>query len=147
VFYNIAGINNNKEYPALQDIPNDLRFTAIYRPVQRIGVSAFWTYHSGYVVTLPVGTVSYNNNSYRGISIYTDRNSSRFPDYHRLDLSFFLYPKNNDRRYKGIWSAGIYNVYNRMNPIGVNFSEGYNNTIYVYTLYRMIPYISYNFKF
>lgn len=148
VLYNIGGINNSNEYPALHDIPNDLRLTALYRPVQRIGISAFWTYHSGYVITFPVGNVSYNkDNSYSGISIYTDRNSSRFPDYHRLDLSFFLYPKNKDKRYKGIWSAGIYNVYNRMNPIGVNFSEGYNNTIYVYTLYRMIPYISYNFKF
>ena len=147
VFYHIAGINNSNEYPALHDIPNDLRITAIYRPIQRIGISAFWTYHSGYVVTLPVGNVSYNNNTYSGTAIYTDRNSSRFPDYHRLDLSFFLYPKNKDKRYKGIWSAGIYNVYNRMNPIGVNFSESSGNTIYVYTFYRVIPYISYNFKF
>ncbi len=147
VFYTIADINNDKEYPALHDIPNDLRLTAIYRPVERIGISAFWTYHTGYVVTFPVGNVSINSDNYKGISIYTDRNSSRFPNYHRLDLSFFLYPKNNNRHYKGIWSAGVYNAYSRMNPIGINLSEANNNRIYVYTFYKVIPYISYNFKF
>ncbi len=147
VFYTIAGINNNKEYPALHDIPSDLRVTAIYRPVQRIGISAFWTWHSGYVVTIPVGNVSFEDDSFHGVSIYTDRNSSRFPNYHRLDLSFFLYPKNIDKRYKGTWSAGVYNAYNRMNPIGASFSAAQENSVYVYTLYRVIPYISYNFKF
>jgi hypothetical protein len=147
VLYQITGINNGLEYPALHDIPSDIRFTAIFKPVERIGISTFWTYHTGYAVTLPVGNVSKNSSSYSGIAIYTDRNSSRFPAYHRLDLSVFLYPKNKNKRYKGIWSAGVYNAYSRMNPIGVNLSEGSRNTFYVYTLYRMIPYISYNFQF
>ncbi len=148
VLYTIDGINQGKEYPALQDIPHDFRITAVYKPTKRIGVSAFWTYHSGFAVTLPVGNVSFNgDDEYNGISIYTDRNSSRFPDYHRLDLSVFLYPKQKDKRFKGTWSAGVYNAYNRMNPIGINTSAGYDNKIYVYNLYRVIPFISYNFKF
>ncbi|MBN1188005.1 MAG: TonB-dependent receptor [Bacteroidales bacterium] len=140
VLYKIHGVNSDKEYPALHDIPHDFKITAIYKPVKRIGISAFFNVHSGFVLTLPVG---YANGQY----LYALRNSGRFPVYHRLDLSFFWYPKENDKRWKGTWSAGVYNAYNKFNPIGVNFAQGYNETVYVYTLYRMIPYISYNFKF
>jgi hypothetical protein len=140
VFYTIAGINNGKEYPALHDIPHDFKLTAIYKPIKRLGISAFFNIHSGFVLTLPVG---YANSQY----LYTSRNSGRFPVYHRLDLSLFWYPKENNKRWKGTWSAGVYNAYNKFNPIGVNFADGYNKTVYVYTLYRMIPYISYNFNF
>ncbi len=140
VSYQIKGINNGKEYPALHDIPHDFRMTAIYKPVKRLGISAFFNIHSGFVLTLPVGYVN-------GQYIYTSRNNSRFPVYHRLDLSVFWYPKENDKRWKGTWSAGVYNAYSKLNPIGVNFSDENNETVYVYTLYRMIPFISYNFNF
>jgi hypothetical protein len=141
VIYKIHGINNAQEYPALHDIPHDFRLTTIYKPAKRIGISAYFTLHSGYVLTLPIGS------NLDGDFIYTSRNSGRFPVYHRLDLSLFFYPKQNAKRWKGTWSAGVYNVYNKFNPIAANFSAGYNNTVYVYTLYRMIPYISYNFNF
>ncbi len=140
VSYKIDGINNGKEYPALHDIPHDFKMTAIYKPVKRLGISAFFNIHSGFVLTLPMG---YANGQY----LYTSRNSGRFPVYHRLDLSVFWYPKENDKRWKGTWSAGVYNAYNKLNPIGVNFADGYKETVYVYTLYRMIPFISYNFNF
>ena len=140
VLYAISGINNGNAYPALQDIPNDIRIKAIYHPLQRIGISAFWTYHTGFVVTLPTGNVN-------GIPLYTSRNGGRLPDYHRLDISLFLYPKTGSKRWKGTWSAGVYNAYGRFNPIGLNLSEGTEDTVYLFTLYRVVPFISYNFKF
>ncbi|MBN1119429.1 MAG: carboxypeptidase-like regulatory domain-containing protein [Bacteroidales bacterium] len=140
VFYKIEDINHGNEYSALHDIPHDFKLTAIFKPIKRLGISAFFNIHSGFSLTLPVG---YANNQY----LYTSRNSGRFPVYHRLDLSFFWYQKEGNTRWKGTWSAGVYNAYNKFNPIGVNFSAGYNETVYVYTLYRMIPYISYKFNF
>jgi hypothetical protein len=141
VLYKINGINNSMEYPALHDIPHDFRLTTIYKPTKRIGISTYFTLHSGYVLTLPVGF------NFDGDFIYTSRNSGRFSLYHRLDLSVFLYPKQNAKKWKGTWSAGVYNIYNKFNPIGANFSAGHDDEVYVYTLYRMIPYISYNFSF
>ncbi len=139
--YHIDGINNNLEYPALHDIPNDVRLKTLFKPTKRIGISAFWTYHTGFVITLPVGSTY-------GVPIYTSRNEARLPDYHRLDISLYLYPKPSEKRWKGTWSAGVYNAYGRFNPIGVNISESsISGTVYLFTLYRMIPFISYNFKF
>lgn len=148
--YDIEGINSNNAYPALQNIPNDIRIAAIYKPSERLGISAFWTYHSGYVVTLPTGyAVSDPFDERLKIPIYTERNAGKLPDYHRLDMSVILYPMKNTKRWKGTWSAGIYNVYNRLNPIGVDLTEsqGGQGQAYFYTFYRMIPNISYSFKF
>ncbi len=148
--YKIEGINGNEAYPALQNIPHDIRLTVIYKPIKRIAISAFWTYHSGYAATLPTGyAIADPFEAPTNIPVYTARNAGKLPDYHRLDISAILHPKTNSRRLKNTWSIGVYNVYNRLNPIGINLSESSisSQKVYLYTFFRMVPYISYNFKF
>ncbi len=146
VFNTIEGINKGKTYSTLQDIPHDIRLSAYYKPTPRIGISGYWSYHTGYAATFPVGYVNGNNDP-RPLPIYGERNSSRMPNYHRLDLSVNLLPKENNKRWKSTWSAGVYNAYSRLNPMGIEFYAPPENLATTISLYRIVPYISYNFKF
>ncbi len=144
VFNTIDGINNGNTYAALQDIPHDIRLSAYYKPTPRIGIGGYWTYHTGYTATFPMG---YIGQTFNPIPIYGDRNSSRMPNYHRLDLSVNLLPKENNKRWESTWSAGVYNAYSRLNPMGIEFYAPPENLATTVTLYRIVPYMSYNFKF
>lgn len=145
VFNKIPGINNGESYSALQDIPNDLRISVYYKPIKRLGISGYWTFHTGYATTFPTGYV--NSNELNPIPIYGARNDSRMPNYHRLDLAVNLLPKHNHKRWASTWSAGVYNAYGRLNPMGIEFNKNALPNARTYTLYRFVPYISYNFKF
>lgn len=81
------------------------------------------------------------------VYIYGTINNYRMPSYHRLDLAI-----NHSKTLKrGIttWSFSIYNVYNRKNPYFLFFAEDENKKtqLYKFTLFPIIPSISYSFKF
>jgi hypothetical protein len=81
------------------------------------------------------------------IDYFETRNSYRMPAYHRLDIgvNFHKEKKWGTRT----WSFGIYNVYNRKNPFFINGSVGYNGEsamLKQYSLFPIIPSVSYSFK-
>jgi hypothetical protein len=80
------------------------------------------------------------------------RYNYRLNAYHRLDLSASLIKKKKwgERR----WIIAVYNAYNRKNPFYLDVEEKYNwekgttQFKYVqYSLFPIIPSISYHFKF
>ena len=79
----IDGINNNKWYNAKQDATHDISIVGIFNLNKIWSFSATWVYNTGNAVTFPSGKyeVAGETNFY-----YTERNGSRMPDYHRLDL-------------------------------------------------------------
>jgi hypothetical protein len=84
--------------------------------------------------------------------VYSDRNASRLPAYHRLDLSATLEArKNAKRKFKSSWTFGLYNAYGRQNAYSINFRENANDpskTEAVRTaLFGIIPSATWNFKF
>jgi hypothetical protein len=70
--------------------------------------------------------------------------------YHRLDLSFSWWKDKKWGQRK--WTLGIYNSYNRLNPFFVNLETDYSAStdrkrFVQYSLFPIIPSISYSFKF
>lgn len=142
------GINNGNWYVTPYDKTHDLSLTTNYKLNNQWNLSSNLVYQTGQPATFPNGQYEYN-----GIIIpnYEDRNSSRLPAYHRLDVSL-SYSSNQDvnKRWKGEWVMGIYNVYNRKNAASITFRENKdngNNEASKLSLFGIIPSISYNFKF
>jgi hypothetical protein len=144
----IDGINNGKYFNARQDRTHDFSFVGMYDVNKRWSVSATWVYTTGSAVTFPVGKYEVNGQT---VFVYSDRNASRLPAYHRLDLSATLEArKNAKRRFKSSWTFGLYNAYGRQNAYSINFRENANDpskTEAVRTaLFGIIPNATWNFK-
>ncbi len=146
-------INNNTYFPSNYDRPHNLTLNANYHLSRRWRMGATFTYNTGRPVTLPELTYRYNGNM---LIYYSDRNSHRLPDYHRLDISITLGENLRvNQRGKGTWTFSLMNVYGRKNPFSV-FYKSEPGTIQtprsfeLYQLYiigRPLPTITYNFSF
>lgn len=143
----INGINNNKEFNSPYDIPHDFKIVANYKLNHSWSFNTAWMYMSGRPVTLPVGFYSYQQNV---VPIYTNRNSSRLPDYHRLDISFNYLPPKRSQKINWTLNFGIFNVYARKNPLGYEFNSDYSTgeiKVYQYTLFTLLPNFSVKAEF
>ncbi len=119
----VAGINEQSWYPTRFDKTHNLYLVGNYELNKRWSFSANFVYSSGVPGTFPTNRIEYqgyviphNSNNLR--------NNYRIPSYHRLDLSATFDPKKNEnRKWKGTWTFGIYNVYARKNPFGIYFRQ------------------------
>ncbi len=142
------GINNGDWYSTPFDKTHDISITASYELNDRWTFGTNFLYQTGLPVTFPNGQYQFN-----GIVVptYEARNSSRLPAYHRLDISATYTPKSNaNKRWKGQWVFGIYNLYNRRNAASIQFAEnretGRNEATRL-AIFGIVPSVSYNFKF
>jgi len=142
----VKGINHDEEYVSPYDRPHCISIVLNYEFNDRLNVSANWIYNTGQPVTYPYGKYTDHGSTYAIYNGY--RNKSRYPDYHRLDLSVTWKGKHHER-WQGEWNASVYNVYGRHNTWAVTFKPGENNSIETEKMYlfSVIPSISYNFKF
>ncbi len=121
----IPEINNGNEFAAPYDKPHNISVVLSYEITPRINVSANWVYSTGAPRTVPVGKYTVGNVQ---IPMYSDRNSVRIPDYHRLDISLTIDAKRNKKdgtpkKFYGSWNFSVYNVYNRHNAYSVTFQS------------------------
>ena len=145
----IDGINNDEPYSSPYDRPNDFSIALNYDLTQRISFGFAWIYLTGQPVTFPVGRYEYGNTN---VPIYSERNSYRMADYHRMDISFTWRDKPNpDKRWHNEFNISIYNAYNRKNPWVINFQTDVNDPTITYAemtyLFGIIPAFTWNFKF
>ncbi|WP_046756026.1 TonB-dependent receptor [Kordia jejudonensis] len=142
------GINNGKWYNSLWDRPHDFSVNASYELNNKWSFNSNFIYQTGIPTNLPIGQVEQLGIT---VPIYGGRNESRLTDYHRLDVSVTLTPRNNKgRRWQSEWVFGFYNIYNRRNAASYSFEEnretGQNEAIRT-SIFGAVPAISYNFKF
>lgn len=143
-----SGINNGNWYNTPYDKTHDISLTASYELNKKWTFSSNFIFQTGQPTTFPNGQYEYN-----GITIpnYEPRNSSRLPNYHRLDLSAIYKPKpNSTKRWKTEWVFSVYNAYNRKNAASITFRENRNtgvNEANRLSIFGIIPSVSYNFKF
>ena len=143
-------INNNDWYSANYDKPNDVSMVVAYELSKRVSLAATVQYASGKPIT-----VADSKNNYEGLATPNagQRNVTRMPAYHRLDLSCTLYPKRyKTRRFKSYWVFAIYNVYGRKNPYSYSFRPNENNpnvidTYQLSILGTVLPAVTFNFEF
>lgn len=152
----VEGINNAEWYPSRFDQTHNLSVTSFYELNDRFTFSANFVYNTGTPTT-------FANSGYyqQGLFIPNNdgdvRNNVRIPDYHRLDFALTIDPKPGERRWKGQWVIGIYNVYSRRNPFSIYFQQNAErveisqavNTqaTRLSVIGNFIPSVSYNFTF
>jgi hypothetical protein len=147
-FRTIEEINFGKQYRATFDRPHNFVSVLSYDFTDRLNVSANWIYNTGQPVTYPYGKFTVENVPY---AIYNgSRNASRYPAYHRLDLSVtWKIPKRGWRKWDSDLNISLYNAYGRSNVWAVIFTPDEDNTIRTEKVYlfSLVPSITYNFKF
>ena len=155
-------LNNGKRFPYKYDRRHDVSITLMQRfgKNKKNEISGAWVFGTGNSVTVPIGIYDMNhpiiqiNSTHQMVYYdYGERNGYRMKPYHRLDVSiaFIKQTKWGERR----WILSIYNVYNRYNPFYVDIEEVETRhsagirqyKLVQYSLFPIIPSISYNFKF
>ena len=150
-------LNGGRRFSYKYDRRHDLSIALMKRfgKSKKNEMSAVWVFGTGNCVTAPVGIYEAEHPMGREGMItpqydYGERNGFRMAPYHRLDLSlsFVKQKKWGERR----WILGVYNAYNRKNPFYIDVEvRGYNHEQqykYVqYSLFPIIPSLSYQFKF
>ncbi|WP_442786932.1 TonB-dependent receptor [Flavobacterium suncheonense] len=145
---NEVGINNGEWYNSAYDKTHNLAVTGNYKWNKKWTFGANFTFQSGQPVTYPNGKYVY-----QGITVpsYNSRNADRLPFYHHLDVSATLTPKKSEnKRWKGEWVFGIYNVYSRKNAASISFRQNYEtgaNEAIRLSIFGIVPSVTYNFKF
>ncbi len=154
--------NFGEWYPYTFDRRHDVSIVGVYELSDRINLAATWVYGTGNSVTFaesqsPILTSGFFSQELwpTWVETFTERNNHRLPAYHRLDINVdFIKQK---KRYKRIWSIGAYNAYSNKNPFFVNFETDYvddgngnftsERVLKQYSLFPIIPSISYRFEF
>lgn len=155
-------INDGDWYPAKQDRTHDLSLVAMYKLSERVSLSSTFVYYTGNAVTFPTGKYVVDNQT---INLYSDRNGSRMPAYHRMDVGVVWDGKNYreilnpdtgekekvKKKFQSSWNFSIYNLYARENAYSYTFRESEDDPTKTETvqlsLFKIIPSVSYNFKF
>lgn len=143
-----TGINNGQWYKSNYDKLHNVSITGIYKRNTKWTFGAIFTLQSGQPTTFPNGQYTYQDIT---IPDYGLRNGNSLPLFHHLDLSATFTPrKNKNRLWKSEWVFSIYNLYNRNNAASINFrqnSETAKNEAVKFSIFGILPGITYNFKF
>ncbi len=153
-------INKGKFYPSAYDRPHNFAFVLNYQFKKNITFSLNWVFMSGNLVTFPYSkfqienleTKDYDNELtdtynefYKKNAVgyyYGSKNNFRLPPYHRLDINVLFMKKK--KRGERTWQVGLYNAYFHKN-IFFLYYKGID--LYKFTLFPIIPSVSYSFKF
>lgn len=140
-------INNGDPFPARHDRRHDVSVVAMYSFTNKLKFSATWVYYTGNAVTFPYGRYEVDG---RIVAYYTARNGYRMPDYHRLDLGLTWIRKQTEK-HESSWNFSVYNAYGRENAYFISFRQNKDNPekteAFQISLFKIIPSISYKFKF
>ena len=144
---NETGINNGQWYNTPYDKTHDVSITSSYKINKKWSLASNFIFQTGQAVTFPEGQYTYNNIT---VPVFEQRNQSRLPNYHRLDVSAIYKPKKPNRKFQGEWVFSIYNLYNRMNANSMSFrqnSDTKQNEAVQLSIFGIVPSVTYNFKF
>jgi hypothetical protein len=143
-------------FPYTYDRRHDFEIVITHKFNDKIDVGLTWVFGTGNAVTLPLEqystfpTYNYYFDYYEydeSLNHITSRNNYRMPCYHRLDLNVNF--KKMKKHGKRTWTVGVYNAYNRKNPFYLDFGYDQNGkkALYQYSLFPIIPSVSYRFDF
>lgn len=152
-------INSGKWFPYRYDRRHDISLTLSHTWNDRMDFSMAWVFGTGNAISLPStvyegqvnGNYLTNSPDYVNygipIYLYESRNDYRMRSYHRMDLSFSFWKNKKWGQRK--WTIAVYNAYNRLNPFFVEIGENRmgQKKLIQYSLFPIIPSITYGFKF
>ncbi|MCB0567104.1 MAG: carboxypeptidase-like regulatory domain-containing protein [Phaeodactylibacter sp.] len=151
-------VNNGQRYPYKYDRRHDLKVAFSHRIQDWIEISANWVFSSGFAFSLPAEKyeIILPESGEPPITVldYGSKNAYRMPAYHRLDLGVNFY-FNTDRIHHTI-NIGVYNLYNRRNPLYYDLRNTYSEEDQQLKLKKefvpvsiipMLPSLNYSIKF
>ncbi len=143
-------INNGTAYPSTYDRIHDFVLVTNYQASKKWELSANFVYATGNTFT-PLKSFFIVQQQFN--LEYGDRNSLRYPDYHRLDFGATYTPHPEKIGFRSSWTFSVYNVYDHYNPFFVYYdiknslSTGTSKaTAFSVTLFPVIPAVTWNFK-
>lgn len=145
-------INAGKWFPSRYDRRHNGAIVAQYAFNKRLALSLVWEYISGSRFTPIIGQYAILAPTLTGVDlipVFSGINEVKLAASHRLDIGM-KFKSNPDRKFQWHWFAGVYNVYNRANPIGINIEQDEVDNSLRYTqpgLFGVLPFLSYGFKF
>jgi hypothetical protein len=127
------------------DHTHNISVVGMFDITKRLSVSGNWVYLTGQPFDSPSARWEYGNLI---LPYYNGKNTSRYPDYNRLDLGLELKNKSKSR-FESSWTFSVYNVYNQRNPNVIYFEASGNNNTQAYrmSMLQRIYSVSFNFKF
>ncbi|MBD2703615.1 TonB-dependent receptor [Spirosoma sp. BT702] len=166
-------LNGGKPFFPRYDRRHDVSVVGIYELNKRITLSATWVYGTGNALTVPVGrydtyrpgnavvTGGMPNSAVvqglfqntRTVDDYgTQKNTFRAEAYHRFDFSIQFHKQK--RTHERTWEISFYNLYNRRNPffyrlesVPATATTNARTALFRYSVFPIVPAVSYNFKF
>lgn len=145
-------LNNGKVFPSRYDRRHNGAIVTQYALDKRWSLSLVWEFISGSRFTPVIGQYVMSSPTSVGVDllpVYAPLNSVRLADSHRLDLGI-KFKSRPGSKYQYEIFAGVYNAYNRTNPVGIAIDQDEQSGQLKYRqpgLFGTIPFISYGFKF
>ena len=146
-FPELQRLNDGEWFRTNVDKPHTLNILLSFQNERHNAASFTFVYSTGRPYTAPV---SFYQNGYNIVPVYTDRNNARISDYHRLDFSWTITnPSMKERRWEGSWVVTFYNLYGRKNA----FSYFFNPNLSSFQPFKVSVFptpifsLTYNFKF
>jgi hypothetical protein len=143
-------IRKGETYPATYDRINDVVIVANYQLSKKWELSGNFAYATGNSFT-PLKSLFFIE---QNLNLnYGERNSARYPNYHRLDFGATFTPKPEKQGLRSTWTFSVYNIYNNKNPLfsyydiqGAFEKGNYKAAAKTVTLFPIIPSVTWNFK-
>jgi len=145
-------INRGERFPSRYDRRHNGAIVMQYAISKRVAVSAVWEYISGSRFTPVIGqyiTLAPTLTGVDLVPIYSGINQVKLADTHRLDFGLKFRGKP-ERKFQYQWFVGVYNAYNRANPVGISIEQDEATNTLRYEqpgLFGLIPFVSYGFRF
>ncbi|MBC8047499.1 MAG: TonB-dependent receptor [Fimbriimonadaceae bacterium] len=138
-------INLGEKFPFKYDKRHEIDIACVYKINEHISLSAIWVYSSGQAISIPVA--KYLGTYGQEVYYYEGRNGYRMNPYHRMDINIAFHKEK--KYWTRTWNFGAYNLYNHKNPFFI-YEDADLSGKGVYkqvTLFPIIPYFSWDFKF
>ena len=145
------GLNNGQWFRARYDRRHNGAVVAQHLFGKRWAGSLVWEFISGARFTPVVGqyiSLAPNGAGLDLIPVFSELNSVKLSDAHRLDLGIKYFSKPGNR-FRWHWFAGVYNAYNRATPFGIVIKQDQDDASLKYSqpgLFGLLPFISYGCK-
>ncbi len=110
--FTFSELNDGNPFPGNFDITNQFIWSHSYE-WNKFSVSLGWSIRTGIPFTEAVGIIE---NSEGAFIDYSEINSKRLPNYHRLDASAtYKFNISEDKKWKGKFGFSLLNIYNQEN--------------------------------
>ncbi|WP_116124498.1 TonB-dependent receptor [Lewinella sp. IMCC34183] len=111
-------INQGMTFPFRYDRRHAVNLLLIYQLGERTTLTGSWRYESGLAYSVSVATRSNpTSEGPENIPVVLERNGFRMPPNHRFDLNLHTELSTSESNITHAIDLGIYNVYNRHNPV------------------------------